>query len=364
MKKILIAGYHGYSNSGDDAILYAICNDIESIDSECKITILSKNPQITEKEYGQSSIDRFDLKSVCKSIKESDLLLMGGGSLLQDNTSTRSLLYYLFLIGYAKSKKKKCILYANGIGPIRKSLNQKLTKWVANKIDLITLRDSQSFELLKQMDINKPEIHITADPVYQLITNPVNVDEVLLSEGIDTSKPLVAVFFRSWSNEREYVEKIAQICDSIHDTYDMNILLIPMKYPSDLNVSMEIAKIMKTQPMVIKNKVDVSTMVEIIGQTKLVLSMRLHALIYASLKAVPMIGFVYDPKVDFYIKELNAFSAGDIHHFEAAKVLESVDQIMNNYEEVKQNIEKRYDELRKKALLNKEYLQKIYDSIR
>jgi len=120
MKKILVSGYYGYQNSGDDAILHSICHDIKQLNIESEITVLSNQPHVTMSEYSVNAVDRFNLKKVIKQIKNCDVLVMGGGTLIQDLTSTRSLYYYLGIIWMAKFYKKKVMLYGNGIGSAAK----------------------------------------------------------------------------------------------------------------------------------------------------------------------------------------------------------------------------------------------------
>lgn len=367
MKKILIAGYYGYSNSGDDAILSSICRDVQELGPrngvEHEMMILSNNPEVTKSEYGVNAIYRFNFKAVRSEILRSDIVLMGGGSLLQDGTSTRSLLYYLWIIWYAKAHDKKCMLYGNGIGPINRSFNRRLTKWIANKVDIITLRESLSHDELRRLGVVKPKIRVTADPVFNLATSETDVNEIFLEEGVDTTKPLVAVLFRSWEVAEDYVVKTAELCDHIIEQYDMNILLIPMKYPTDLGISKEIQSHMAHKSYLLQNKYDAFTLIEIIGKTKLVLSMRLHALLYAAIKSVPMIGFVYDPKVAYYLKVLDMHSAGNIKDFDLDLVKRQLMEILGQYETIQKELDSKVKLLREKSLENKTLLKELMDSI-
>ena len=69
-KRILISGYYGFDNSGDDAILKAIVKDINEKDNSIEIAVLSNNPIFTEKVYGIKAVNRFKMKDVIKAIKE------------------------------------------------------------------------------------------------------------------------------------------------------------------------------------------------------------------------------------------------------------------------------------------------------
>ena len=91
-KKVAVSGYYGYGNFGDEAILGVLIDYLFRTNAET--TVFSNNPELTSAQYGIKSVKNFDILSVMKVISESDILISGGGSLLQDVTSLKSLLYY------------------------------------------------------------------------------------------------------------------------------------------------------------------------------------------------------------------------------------------------------------------------------
>jgi len=167
-KKIIISGYYGFNNSGDDAILRAVVKDLQEANRNIQITALSRNPLNTEKIYGIRAVNRFSIFDVIKEIYNSDMLISGGGSLLQDITSTRSIIYYITIMYIAKLLHKPVMVYANGIGPINKSVNRFLTRRILNRVDLITLRDYNSRETLEEIQVKNKNIFVTSDPVFSL----------------------------------------------------------------------------------------------------------------------------------------------------------------------------------------------------
>ena len=121
-KKYCISGYYGFDNFGDETILKILVENLKKFDSQ--ITVFSSNPLKTSKNLDVNSVKSFDLKGVIKSLKASDCLVSGGGSLLQDVTSKKSLIYYLGVIFLAQLFKKKTIIFAQGIGPIKNKIAQ------------------------------------------------------------------------------------------------------------------------------------------------------------------------------------------------------------------------------------------------
>ena len=118
MSDIIISGYYGLGNSGDEALLESIVKDLRSIHPDISITALSGSAKLTEKLYGIKTVNRFNIFSILREFKSAKLLLSGGGTLIQDATSTKSLLYYLGIISLAKKMGLKTMLYRRIHGPL------------------------------------------------------------------------------------------------------------------------------------------------------------------------------------------------------------------------------------------------------
>lgn len=362
MKKIVVSGYYGYQNSGDDAILHSICQDILELEQEISITVLSNQPELTRKEYGVNSEYRFSMKKVLKEIRTCDILLMGGGSLIQDATSNRSLYYYLLILWLGILFNKSCILYGNGIGPVKHFYNIPLIRMVLNRVQVITLREHLSKTVLDKMKITKPLIQVTADPVFNLRINPkVSLEQIYQMERIDPNKKIVGVMFRSWNHEESYTKKMAKICDSIIETYDYQVVFVPMKHPADLIVAFEIMKKMHhhDKARVIEHHYQEELLIHFMGKMELILSMRLHALIYAALQGVPMIGFNYDLKVEYYTKELGVPCIEDMRHIDVNKIMELIEGLHKNKANYQKDLSLCVQKLRIDAKKNSDFLLKL-----
>jgi len=120
MTKYVISGYIGFDNFGDEAIAGVLINNLKDKHAE-KITVLSANPQKTSNLYG---VESSGLLKFLKPILFSDVLISGGGSLLQDITSLRSLIYYLTVIMTAIIFRKKVIIFAQGFSKFRTKIEK------------------------------------------------------------------------------------------------------------------------------------------------------------------------------------------------------------------------------------------------
>ncbi len=352
-KSILISGYYGFDNSGDDAILKAMVKDFKERDTNLNLTALSYNPPFTRKVYQIDAVNRFSIGEVREGIKKSDMLISGGGSLLQDITSTRSLLYYLSIINLAKYYKKKVMIYANGVGPINGKINRRLTKKTLEKADLITLRDQDSVDFLKELGVKNPNVHLTADPVFMLDAQPYEkVKKVFEDESIPLDKPLIGISIREWSNSKKIIEELSKTIAIIAEKYDANILLIPMHYPEDLNISKELLSSSSNRIYILSKKYPVDYLMGIINQLELLVAMRLHSLIYAASQGVPMVGLVYDPKIIGFLKSIDINTMLDVDSLSADNLVDNIDYVWENRQDIRKNLLEKEHYLKDEAIRN------------
>ena len=355
MYDILISGYYGFENSGDDAILMAILDNLRTYKRDIKILVLSKNPEETKRIYGIDTAYRFNFSEVMKAMKNSKLFLNGGGNLIQDESSTRSLMYYLATIWMAKKLGLKVMLYSNGIGAINKKINRLITSRVINEADIITLREEKSLKELESLHITKPQVIVTADPAFTLA--PCRDEEafsILAAEGIVKTKPLVGISVRKWKNFQSYIKQVAEAADYMVEKLEVQPVLIPMHYPHDVEICHTIASMMKHQPIIIKNKYSVSQTLGIIKNMDMIIGMRLHALIYGASLQVPVLGLIYDPKVEGFLEYINQPSAGNVENLNYDHLIQSIEDVWNNRQQIKEQLSVSKQLFVNKALQNAE----------
>ena len=143
-KKIMVSGYHGYNNTGDEAVLEAFIDFLRSRMPDVEVVVLSADPKLTAETYKVKSVGRFDLLAVFGELRRCDLLVSGGGSLLQDVTGTRSIPYYLGIIAMARMLKVKVSIFAQGIGPVSRSFFKRAIYRTFKRVDSISVRDRGS----------------------------------------------------------------------------------------------------------------------------------------------------------------------------------------------------------------------------
>ena len=330
---VVMSGYYGYKNAGDEAILQSICRNFKEICDDVSFTVLSYDPEDTSARYGCAAVSRFNILRVLKALRRCDALVSGGGSLLQDFTSTRSLLYYLFIIRAAKHMGKKVMIYANGIGPVSKKANRRRVCKVVGKADIITLRDADSLEELRAMGVDRGDMRVTADPVFTMSGDSrENAMQILKESGVPVGR-FIAVSIRDWSGMGNFCEKVAAICDSLHTSAGRDIVFIPMQPNKEAEINRRIRGLMKSPSYILEGSFTAEELMGIIGASDLVIAMRLHALIFAARMNVPFAGLVYDPKVSAYMNTLSMPSAGDVTDFDEIFALETITQLLERRDE-------------------------------
>lgn len=357
MSDIIISGYHGFANSGDEALLFAILNSIRKQRKDTSVTVLSKVPDETAVQYNVNSVYRYNFLKIKKEMKNAKMLLFGGGSLLQDVTSSKSILYYLAIISLAQRCGIKTMLYANGIGPINKNINRHFAAKVLNKVDIITLRDDKSDEELKKLGVTAPKVVITADPAFTIDTDISFSGEYYTKRaGVKDNTKLFAVSIRDYKNSASCFEKeLAKLCDSIIETHGIYPLFIPMQYPLDVKISQRVISQMKHTGYIINRELSVAEMFSILSETQLLFGMRLHSLIYATTLAIPAMALVYDPKISAFMESLNQPDWICAESFNAKEAKEIFDRVIREREQRIAILQKTNVTLKNKAEENAAY---------
>jgi polysaccharide pyruvyl transferase CsaB len=356
---IVMSGYYGFGNSGDEAILCAIHNNLLMESDDISITVLSSNPKNTKTRYGYHAVNRFNIISILRAIKRCDLLIFGGGSLLQDYTSTRSLLYYLSIIRIAKHYGKKVMVYANGIGPVSKPKNRARVQRTLSTVDVITLRDQDSADELRQIGIDRNDIQVTADPVFTLNSiSPEATHNLLLQNGVPVTEPFICVSIRKWREITEFCKKFAAYLDDISNRYHYNIVFLVMQSPQDYEISLHVQSMMqnKLRTYILNKQYLSNELLGVVGKAEFVVSMRLHSLIFAARMCTPLIGIVYDPKVEGYLKMLNMPSVGTIQNFDVDCALKITDDLVQNRSHYAQSLRTASEELCTAAHANEQFV--------
>lgn len=343
---VVISGYYGFRNSGDDSILSAMIADLKAACPNISITVLSKNPAETARIYKVNSIDRLSFIKIWRLFKDTKLLISGGGSLIQDVTSSKSLYYYLSVIWLAKLRRAKVMLYANGIGPVTKNKNIKYVEKTLKSVDYITLREQSSFSELKRFNIGDVPCRITADPVFAAtaITGK-RVDDALIECGLNCNDKFFVITIRDWQAlDPDFEAKIVTFAKFVYDNYQIKPFVIPMQKHFDKDISKKLASQLNIPHGISHNSFSPKLLMGIVERSEFVLGMRLHALIYAVRAGVPVIALDYDPKVAAVMDAVELKFSESVSKIDTARLCSFAREILENHAEISAGLKRKSEE--------------------
>lgn len=296
--RVLLSGYYGFANLGDEALLEVIVTQLRARFPSMQLEVLSATPEVTAKIYGVDATPRWNMRSVREAIGRADVVLSGGGGLLQTATSARSIIYYAGILRESIRQRRKAMIFAQSIGPLD-VLGRIVVRSFCRGLDRATVRDARSLRLLQALLPQTP-IEQTADPVF-LYDLP--VEEIDLStEGLG-SEPYAIVSVRKVSNLRDGQHAIARAVDRLAQAHGVRVAFLPMGGAGDAEVSTAIIRLCKSAPMLLP-ECPLARAAAILRGARVVVGMRLHALILAARFAVPFLAIPYDPKVSALCDDL------------------------------------------------------------
>lgn len=331
-----ICGAYGKGNAGDDAILEAIVKELRDIDPDLPIWVLSRRPKETRLRYRINAIYTFRLWHFWRVLGKTRLYINGGGSLMQDVTSRRSLWFYLLTISLAHRRRNKVLMYGCGIGPIQYSSNRKrCARILQRNVDAITLRDVNSKEELDDMGIDRPEIILSADPTVILPAAPREVTSGLLeSYGMDPEGAYICFTLRTWPGFEAKVETFAQGARYAWERYGLTPVFLPIEAKLDNVAAGKVTALLKDVPhYVVPQSVSSYHVIGLYARMKVVVSMRLHALVFAAGQGVPLIGVAYDPKVNSFLDYIGQDLYMDLDEADGDKLRAAIDKAVERIDD-------------------------------
>lgn len=315
LKPIMISGYYGFGNSGDEAILMTMIQELSKIVSKDKIYVLSQKPKETSLFYKVNAIYRLDFISMISQIKKSSIFISGGGGLLQDVSGKGfSIIYYLGLIIIARLFKIPTVIFAQGIGPIRKRFNVIIINSVLKHVQLIMVRDEQSKNILESSGIKNIPISVNPDVSFLLnkkelskeIFNKYNLNKTDKKEIKLTN---IGIVIRDCKELRQdydnKIMKLAEISDFLITKYKTNLIFIPFQFQNDITIIKDVINRMKLSKVkILEEELKPDELLTLIYGLSAIIGMRLHSIIFATIANKPFIAVEYDPKVKYFVDSL------------------------------------------------------------
>jgi polysaccharide pyruvyl transferase CsaB len=301
------------------------------------------------------AIGRTDLPAILRALAKTDLLVSGGGSLLQDVTGRWTIPYYLGIVCLALARRCPVLMYAQGIGPVTGRLGKALIRTVVNRMDWLTVRDPGSAALLRQLGVHAPPLEVTADAVFTLQPTDRGRGRAFLWQEVPVGgKPVIGVSVREW--EAVSPRTLAKALDDLVAATGAVLLFIPMQYPADYEFSRLVASHMFNPARVMSQRLGTQDLLDLCSGLDMMVGMRLHSLIFAALGSVVPVGISYDPKIDAFLASLGLAPAAMANNLQPQEFVAQAWQIWQRRGELVGQLARRVGELRKRAEWNADLL--------
>ena len=374
--KLIIAGFFGAGNVGDEAIL--------------SVTIANLEPyfDIDILRYQSAFYLPKPKLKIFKKIASADALVLGGGGFLADILQPLSIYYWFSLIFIAKLLRKKVVLFAAGCGPFKKGLSLIPVKLILNKLDVLILRDSVSERLIKQIGIDSPT-KVTADMAFLLKpavdSNPSDLLKQLI---VNSSSPRVLFILpllfhlkSIWKQEKyrekylRYISSISRIADFVVEQLNGTPIFFPFS-PQDSHLYREIIALMKMKSQahiyygINHCNIDFNSILSFFQEVDLVVGGRYHSVIFSILSGVPVLPVIYHHKFSDLVDKLNitdmSLQVGDGIQWpdvdiDIEKATQNIMKIYRNKEYYKTSTLKLKEEMKKRAMINISALRDIFE---
>lgn len=344
--KVLIIGYYGAGNLGDEVLLDATINLLSKTYDSPEITVLTGDIEDTTKNREVDGLYRNDYLQIIRNIKNSDIIIGGGGSMLQNVTSNKSLVYYLGILRLAKLLGKKVALLGNGIGPLNTSFYQRLTKSVLKRLDAIVLRDKDSYNLLK--DFGLTNIHLGNDLVYTL-------NGMKISTRLDRK---ILINLRQWSYNRSFIETIERLIEELIEA-DFEVTLVSFQSGNDDLILKDLYNKINSHKLNYFESEKYDKIIREISSAELFIGMRLHGLIFSSICNTPFIGLSYDPKVSSLCSNLGQEYFEDLNNLTFNAIINTFGKVYEDRAGFKEILSRQTDEIKKLNLVHEEVLKRL-----
>ncbi len=358
--EIMLCGYFGADNAGDDATLAAVLRSISQIAPRARVSVIARNGGTLPR--GVERISRLDMRKICAHLKKTRLFVLCGGTLIQNSTSNRSLTYYHTLCELAKKHGARVMIWGGGVGPLYGDNAADLAADVIECCDAAGIRDERSMRGAKALGIDTAHLYPSADAA--LLTPPLP----LPAGGSLRNGHCFAVCPRSIAglrrdgedvNEKDMQALLVNSVRRIADKYKITPLWLPLA-EEDVALCRKLCR--KCGRGRVMPRLQAGEIVSLLSGCLFSVCIRLHGAVFSSCAGIPAICLPYDPKVE-------AFSDRADHHSVDMKardlsplsVIKIADHILSYRDRLCANVKARAAELRRACAADVEAARRLWE---
>lgn len=352
MPHIVLAGYLGCGNLGDDAVMLGI---VERLGPECEFTVLSGDPDETHRQYSLQSVPRKNFGQVELAMKRADAVIFPGGSVFQDSTSVKSVLYYAHIAKLAKKHSNKLIFLGQGVGPLKSFFGKRQSTAAFNSADLICVRDPGSMATLRDLGV-KVKVHQAADSAF-LLSPPLQEEGSTYNVGGMKSIAIAPRPIHKKGNDD--VVLMGEFCRMAYQA-GYAPTLIEMDPAEDGPLIDAISKQQGGRIPQLRKLGSPMMVQQRLARMDSVVAVRLHAGILAASVGVPPLMVSYDPKVSAFSQQIGVGPALPIEGLTPSRLFDAFQNHLKERERlavvVRQKLAEQQSSAMKNILLAREIL--------
>jgi polysaccharide pyruvyl transferase WcaK-like protein len=324
MAKILILGGDADANVGDAGILAATCQRFADADRRVAITIVSRRRRIGELPglAGVIAPGPRDFPALLALARRQDLIVFGGGGLLQDDDSRIKVPYWAARLSALKSMQRNIVGLSLGVGPLEHAESRMCARWICDLLGSVSVRDDAARSWLQPC--SKQPVLVVPDPAFMLRpAPPAAAEELLRSLGLPADRPLLGVTMRGWFHRRggfvphavrarlglgrdygataraRLAASLAAEVRRVARRLDAAVLLMPSYgrvHEGDLQACEALTANLDGVLTATARIDDPALYKAVAGRLSLMISARMHPLIFAASMGVPVVGLAYNDK--------------------------------------------------------------------
>lgn len=357
--RLIIGGnIYGCGNIGDDAVLAGILREIRRAIPDAVLCIEAHRgralPFVRE---SCEWVDCYDRSAVFAKIRECDIYVVGGGTMIGDELTLQFPLEHLAArVSYAKWHGKKVMFAGVGANRLCKPRGERIARGLLQLADAVSVRDIPSLQVCRELCPERADqFKCDADPAYLLEATPTDRTRFVKNSFCGERKIIgVNVLNEAWGHLDGYKKAIATVCDRLHDEKGIETVFFCNEVRAesyyDLMANLETAAWMQRPHRVLyPHYLSPGEMLDVIGTFDVVLSLRMHALIFAAMQGVPFAGISRIDKVNNFFDQFGQAPVGSVDDASADQIFEGVESAMACWPELQFQVAAVVADLKKRS---------------
>jgi polysaccharide pyruvyl transferase WcaK-like protein len=347
LKQLAILGWYGSPNLGDEAELAAILAACARLPQPPRVVAFSVHPARTLAQHGGypgglRALPRNPFApATLRALRASAAIVLGGGGLIQDQTSIYNLPLFTLFALVAAGLRRPLQWWGVGVEPLVTPLGRAQARLLVRLAapGAVGLRDENSRRLLRRAGVPPRALRVSADPAVSIRpAPPAEVAALLPADAGESGRPWVAFCLRDLPNNPRgvgpgyllpvalqkrlglgggdraaharraaaFYALLARAADHLIGEHGARVLFVPFWPGRDDAIAAAIRTQMRHPEAAVLLGAPLSPAQAraLLGAMDLVVAMRLHALIFAATAGVPVLGFGYAQKVPAFLARI------------------------------------------------------------